>query len=106
VTAHHVDPTFDTGDVIEKREFAIDPERETAWSLEMKSHDQLLSLFRDVLALAGRPGALPRHPQGPGRTITKKDFEKLRRISPDDTPEQIERKIRAFWRPRPTLRRS
>jgi methionyl-tRNA formyltransferase len=45
-------------------------------------------------ALAGE--ALPRTPQGPGRYVTRDEFESLRRIRPGD---DVERKLRAFWYP-------
>jgi methionyl-tRNA formyltransferase len=38
-------------------------------------------------------------PQGEGRYVSRADFEKLRRIQPDDSAEIIARKIRAFWYP-------
>ena len=99
VSAHFVDEAFDTGDLIRVDRFPIDPERETAHSLEAKSQDRLLSLFRDVvgLALAGKP--LPRAPQGSGRYIDRSEFEAMKRVHPDDPPGLVDRKIRAFWYP-------
>lgn len=98
-SAHFVAETFDTGDVIEVQRFAIEPQSETAFSLEQKTMQAMLQLFKNViqLALSGRP--LPRTPQAAGRYISKKDFQALRRINPGDTIEQIEKKIRAFWYP-------
>ena len=39
---------------------------------------------------------LPREPQGPGRYVTRDEFESLRRVRPGD---DLERKLRAFWYP-------
>jgi methionyl-tRNA formyltransferase len=99
VSAHFVDESFDTGDIIKVRTFDIDPSEETAYSLEQKSQTMLVELFKQVVDIACETGSLPRFPQGEGRYITKQDFERLKRIQPGDTVEQIERKIRAFWYP-------
>ena len=45
-------------------------------------------------ALAGEE--LPREPQGPGRYVSRDEFESLRRLRPGD---DVERKLRAFWYP-------
>ena len=99
VSAHFVDEGFDTGDLVRVRRFPIDPDTETALSLDIASQEHLLSLFREVidLAVAGEP--LPREPQGEGRYVTREQFEEMRRVRPDDPPELTERRIRAFWYP-------
>ncbi len=99
VSAHFVDQEFDTGDIVRVDRFPIDRESETALSLDIRSQERLLALFRDVidLALAGEP--LPREPQGDGRYVTRDEFEALRRVGRDDPPELTARRIRAFWYP-------
>jgi len=99
VSAHFVDESFDTGDLVEVRRFAIDPDAETAWSLDLRSQEVLLEVFASVLdtALAGR--ALPRAPQGEGRYVSREDLETMRRVPPEATAQEIERRIRAFWYP-------
>ena len=99
VSAHFVDEQFDTGDFVQVDRFAIDAQAETALSLDIKSQEHLLTVFGAVtdLALAGQE--LPRTPQGEGRYVTREEFEALRRVQPDDPPELIERRIRAFWYP-------
>ena len=99
VSAHFVDETFDTGDIIKTRTFKIDPRQETAFSLEQKSQVFLLELFDEVIDELLQKGTLPRAPQDIGRLRTKEDFENLRRIQSGDTAEEIERKVRAFWYP-------
>jgi methionyl-tRNA formyltransferase len=99
VSAHFVDESFDTGDIIEVLRFDIDADNETAFSLEAKSQAMLLELFKRVIDVVHRDGPLSRSPQGKGRYISKPDFEKMRKIQPEDSLEEIERKIRAFWFP-------
>jgi methionyl-tRNA formyltransferase len=99
VSAHHVAESFDVGDLVEVERFPIDPERETAWSLDLKSQERLFGLFARVIdrALAGEE--LARTPQGEGRYVTREEFESLRVVRPGDSPEEIARRIRAFWYP-------
>lgn len=99
VSAHFVSEDFDTGDIIAVDRFSISPETETAFSLEQKSQGYLLTLFMRVMdeALAGKKWDVS--PQGKGRYIDKKEFERLRRVAPEDSPETVERKARAFWYP-------
>ena len=101
VSAHFVDDGFDTGDIIRVDRFAIDPERETAWSLEKLSMRKMLALFGDLVRDLLQGKTLPRAPQDQGnaRYIRREEFESLRRIAPGDTAAQIDRKIRAFWFP-------
>jgi methionyl-tRNA formyltransferase len=99
VSAHFVDERFDTGDLIEVRRFPIDPDLETALTLERKSQLALLELFEDLMTRAARGEPLPRTPQGEGRYVSHEDFERLRRIGPDDSLDDVLRKIRAFWFP-------
>ena len=97
VSAHFVDESFDTGDIIKVVRFSIG--RETAYSLKQKSHEALITLFKEVIDTAHECGVLPREPQGKGRYISKRDFEELRRIKVDDSLDVVSRKIRAFWCP-------
>ncbi len=99
VSAHFVDDSFDTGDIIKVRRFEIDPEKETAFSLEQKTQDYLLDLFEEVIEELREKGDLPRVPQGRGRYISREDFERLRRVRQEDSLEEVKRKIRAFWYP-------
>lgn len=99
VSAHFVDEHFDTGDIVRVDRFAIDGERETALSLDILSQERLLALFEDVIGLALAGQELPRTPQGEGRYVDFAEFEELRRVRPDDTPELLARRMRAFWYP-------
>jgi methionyl-tRNA formyltransferase len=99
VSAHFVDESIDTGDIIRVHRFEIDASQETAFSLERKSQDALVDLFIETIDTVRDAGSLPRSPQGPGRYISTKEFEALRTIRATDTPEEINRKVRAFWYP-------
>jgi methionyl-tRNA formyltransferase len=96
VSVHFVDEDIDTGDLVAVERFPIDRERETALSLDVRSQERLLELFRSVAdrALAGQE--LPRTPQGQGRYVSREELEELRRVRPGD---DVGRKIRAFWYP-------
>lgn len=99
VSAHFVDERFDTGDLVRVDRFAIDREAETALSLDLKSQGRLLRVFQDVIDVALTGEELPRQPQGEGRYISREEFEDLRRVRPDEPPELLHRRIRAFWYP-------
>ncbi len=96
VSCHFVDERFDTGDLMEVERFAIDPDSHTALSLDLESGERLVGLFGRVMerALAGEE--LPREPQGPGRYVSREEFEALRVVRPGD---DLARKLRAFWYP-------
>ena len=96
---HFVDETFDTGELIDVRRFDIDASQETAFTLEQKTQHLLFELFRDTMEIAKRDFKFTTKPQGEGRYFSRGDFERLRRIQPDDSPETIARKVRAFWYP-------
>jgi methionyl-tRNA formyltransferase len=96
VSAHFVDAGFDTGDLVAVERFPIDPDAETAYSLDVKSQQRLYEVFAAVMDRALGGEELPRAPQGEGRYVSREEFEELRRIKPGD---DIERKVRAFWYP-------
>ena len=99
VSAHFVDEDFDTGDLVRVERFAIDPDKETALSLDIASQARLLDVFRHVVDLVTEGEQLPRTPQGEGRYITRAEFEALRLVRPGDPPELTELRVRAFWYP-------
>ena len=96
VSCHFVDADFDTGDLVEVERFPINPDTATALSVDIDSQEHMVGLFSRVMrrALAGEE--LPREPQGPGRYVSREEFESLRTVRPGD---DVERKLRAFWYP-------
>jgi len=99
VSAHFVDESYDTGDLVDVRRFQIDPEAETAWSLDLRCQEELLDVFTGVIDTALRGEPLPREPQGEGRYFSRADLEEMRRVPDGASAEEIERRIRAFWYP-------
>lgn len=99
VSAHFVDNSFDTGDIIKVNRFTIVPENETAFSLEKKTQKKLYELYIEVIDTILINKKLPRYPQSKGRYITMKEFNTMRAISQKDTTDIIDKKIRAFWFP-------
>jgi methionyl-tRNA formyltransferase len=99
VTAHYVDGTFDTGDLIETLSFPIDPDTETPESLRRISQAKLLELFDDIMGRLAQGVPLPRAPQGEGTTYHRRLIDQHRFIAPQDSAEVVHRKIRAFWCP-------
>lgn len=99
VSAHFVNESFDAGDIIKVNKFDINPEKETAFSLEQKSQEYLFGLFKEVIDKVYSGEKLPRIPNKGMRYNSKEDFEKLRKIQAGDNAEAIEKKIRAFWYP-------
>ena len=96
VSCHFVDADFDTGDLVEVERFPIDPDTATALSVDIDSQERLLGLFGSVMSRLLVGEELPRAPQGPGRYVSREEFESLRRVRPGD---DVERKLRAFWYP-------
>jgi methionyl-tRNA formyltransferase len=96
VSCHFVDDAFDTGDVVEVDHFEIDPTAETAFSLDLKSQQHLVELFKRVMGRLLDGEVLPRTPQGDGRYMSRAEFEELRVVRPGD---DLDRKLRAFWYP-------
>jgi methionyl-tRNA formyltransferase len=96
VSCHFVDSGFDTGDLVEVERFPMDPDSATALSLDLECQERLFALFQRVMRMALAGQELPRTPQGPGRYVSREEFEELRRVRPGD---DLERKLRAFWYP-------
>jgi len=100
VTAHHMEETFDTGDIILSKKFKFDPESITALELEQITRPYLLELFQEVMSLIDAGEKLPRIKQGKTRYVSREEFERSKKIDLSrESPEQIERKARAFWYP-------
>jgi methionyl-tRNA formyltransferase len=96
VSCHFVDEDLDTGDLVAVERFPIDPNAETALTLDVESQARLLELFKDVVGRALSGEELPREPQGEGRYVSRAELEELRLVRPGD---DVARKLRAFWYP-------
>ena len=96
VTAHYLDEGIDTGPVIEVDRFKINAKTETAQSLEKKSHERMVELYKRILTRVRDEGILSSEKLEGGRYISRDDMEEMKRINPGD---DIDAKIRAFWFP-------
>jgi methionyl-tRNA formyltransferase len=99
VSAHWVAEGIDEGDIVRVKRFPIDPDAETALSLEAKSQAALLDLFVEFLEMIEGGEPVPAIPQGSGRYIGRREMEEAKRIGPDESAESVDRKARAFWFP-------
>jgi methionyl-tRNA formyltransferase len=97
-TAHYVDEEIDTGEIIMLNRFPMDPETETAQTLEAKSQTALFDLFNTVFDQLVQTGnRLPTSANEGGQHLNRKELEAMKRIDPEkDDPA---RKARAFWFP-------
>lgn len=97
VSAHYIDAGIDTGGIVDVFRFSIDPEEETARTLERQSMGFLLRLYKKtVRRVTEAKGALPTMPNEGGRYVARKEMEAMKAIQPGD---DVDRKIRAFWFP-------
>jgi len=96
VSVHYVDAGIDTGGIIDKFEFSIDPEEETVITLEEKSQDFMISLYKKTIRAIDSKGKLSTTPNVGGRYIKRSEMEAMKKILPED---DINKKIRAFWFP-------
>jgi methionyl-tRNA formyltransferase len=99
VSAHYMTNKIDEGDLISVRKFEVDLGHETAYSLTMRSHTELLELFKEVMSRILSGESLSRTKQSGGRYFSRREFEEQRVILPYDSLETINRKARAYWYP-------
>ncbi len=103
-TCHHLDDGFDTGPLLRVSRFPIDAARETAFSLERRTQEDMLRLFLefcDLVETTGTTGTFPREEQDPAkmRYLDYESFAKLKEIPAGADAETIDRHARAFWYP-------
>ena len=100
-TCHVMDEGFDTGPLVKVRRFAINPSKETAYSLERKAQLEMILLFDEVLSVYETTGSLPSENQDPSkmRYMNAQEFGKLKEIPLNSTAEEVDRIARAFWYP-------
>jgi methionyl-tRNA formyltransferase len=96
VTAHYMDAGIDTGGIIDAFRFSIDPHVETAQTLEAKSQDFMLALYRKTMRRIRQERVVPSARVEGGRYISRRQMEALKEVQPGD---DIDAKIRAFWFP-------
>lgn len=97
-TAHYVDDNIDTGDIIKTFKFNFDYRIETAASLEVKTQQLQMELYKSVILDVLDNGKLKAVKQKVehGTYISRDQMEEMKKIKSDD---DIDLKIRAFWFP-------
>lgn len=98
-TAHFVDETIDTGRIIRVFKFHFDYRLETAFTLEKKTQEIQVSLYKSIILdiLEGKKLEAQPQPSGSGLYISRKEMETLKFIDAEN--DDIDLKIRAFWFP-------
>ncbi|OSI36269.1 formyltransferase family protein [Neisseria dumasiana] len=97
ISAHYIDDSIDTGDLIEVVRFPMDPDTETAQSLERRSMEVLEGFAqRLIMQAATSETKLPAYPNIGGEYTSRAEMEAMKEIRPGD---DVDRKIRAFWFP-------
>lgn len=101
VSAHYIDSQdFDSGPIIKVLKFGIDPKSETALALEVSSQIKLYELFEEIMDLFIAGTEIASTPNQGGKYLTGEELENLKKVDLEkDSPEVIDRKIRAFFFP-------
>lgn len=103
VTCHHMLSTVDTGAIVAVRRFSVFPSDNVASLLE-RTYDHQLVLFYEIVSMIIEGRTLPvSEEKWTRRPSTRKQFEELRRITPDMSKEEIVKRTRAtnfgVWKP-------
>ncbi|MBQ9274249.1 MAG: hypothetical protein IJ228_05485 [Succinivibrio sp.] len=102
-TAHYVEETIDTGPIIRVFKFNFDYRLETAQSLERKTQEAQVELYKSVMLDIMEHGRLDSVPQNKdeGVYISRQQMLDLMKIDLNDaaTLEDLDLKIRACWFP-------
>ena len=99
VSVHWMNETIDTGPIIEVRRFPINPDNETAYSLDFRAQTKLFQLYIDVVDKLLKGNSLIGKKQTGGRYVSWKEFEAAQIIYPTDSSELKKLKERAFYYP-------
>ena len=101
-TAHYVDESIDTGRIIRVSRFPFDPDTATVVTLEKKTQEIQMELYKEIVLAVKEQGLLPATEQNmaDGRYISRAEMEAMKAVDLEhDSAEVISRKIRAFWFP-------
>jgi methionyl-tRNA formyltransferase len=101
VSAHFINSEeFDSGRIIKVLKFKIDPKNETVISLEKKTQNKLLELFKLVIELFLTDKKIKTKSNVGGLYLTAKQLDALKKINiSQDSLDDINTKIRAFFFP-------
>jgi methionyl-tRNA formyltransferase len=94
-TCHHMAPAVDTGPIIAVRRFPIYPEDDVATLLK-RTYENQIALFFEIAQYMAEGKELPISDEAwTRRPFTRKEFNELFRITPEQSKEEIQRRIRA-----------
>ncbi|WP_197046709.1 methionyl-tRNA formyltransferase [Oceanobacillus salinisoli] len=98
-TAHYVDSEIDTGNIIRTFKFNFDYRIETAATLEKKTQEIQVELFKSVILDVMSNGRLEsiKQENNQGVYISRSEMEEMKKINMEE--DDIDLKIRAFWFP-------
>lgn len=99
-TFHIMTSEFDRGPIIEKRKFEITPDLQYGILLSDATWDLGYEMLKHLVNEYVKIGSLTSvEQQQTGKFYKRKDLNRARKIYETDSPEEIERKIKAFWFP-------
>lgn len=98
VTAHMLEQTFDTGDILLQKNFNIE-KSETAISLRNRSHQIMVRMVPEVINNFKYLYDNRKPQTGESNYYSKKMMDNARAIVSADDEKTIRKKIRAFWHP-------
>src|SRR3989344_3732599 len=101
VSAHYIDSEqLDTGPIIKVIKFKIDPDKENAHSLEAKTQKKLFELFKYIIDTTNKKTKFTVSKNSGGTYLSTPQLESLKLVDlKNDSPDIINRKIRAFFFP-------
>lgn len=100
-TCHHLGEGFDDGPLLKVRRFPIETDILTGFGLEQLAQKEMISLFKEFVALVESDEELPSQPQPEHqvRYHTLDEFLPMKRIPDDADQSTVDRYARAFWFP-------
>lgn len=101
-TAHYVNESIDTGDIIKIFKFNFDYRNETAQSMEIKTQNIQIELYKSVMRDVIEHGRLKAEKQSlkSGRYISRREMLEMMKLDMNHLEnEELDLKIRAFWSP-------
>lgn len=100
VSAHYINSEeVDCGPIIKVNNFKISHQKENAQTLERKTQKELLKLFKEIIDVINSGNKIFTSKNEDGLYLTLEQLEDLKEIKKDDSQNDIDRKIRAFFFP-------
>lgn len=102
-TCHHMSATVDTGNIIDVKRFPVYP-KDNVGTLLSRTYEFQLVLFYEILGKILNNEELPiSNEQWTRKPFTRIEFNKLSKITPDMSKDEIAKRIRAtsydIWQP-------